>query len=169
MFVRPVVLADVEAIGAVHVRAWQATYRSEMPAEYLDGLDPAERAGYWHAFLSRPQTPDSQLIVVEIDGEVGGFACFGRSADDQGELYAMNIDPDAWRGGLGRALLNAVETNLSVLGCSEGVLWVTARNTQAQNFYVANGWTSGVRTRQEQVFGTEVSEVQFQKRLQPKS
>ena len=35
---------DAPDLGLVHVRAWQAAYRGQMPDDYLDGLRPEERA-----------------------------------------------------------------------------------------------------------------------------
>ena len=37
-------IADTAAVGEVHVRAWQTAYRDVMPDDYLDGLQPEERA-----------------------------------------------------------------------------------------------------------------------------
>ncbi len=40
-------LEDAPRVGEVHVRAWQATYRSVMPDDYLDGLRAEDRADMW--------------------------------------------------------------------------------------------------------------------------
>src|SRR5919107_604708 len=49
--VRPATVADAPAMGRVHVRAWQAAYRGQMPDAYLDGLRPEQRAAGWEAAL----------------------------------------------------------------------------------------------------------------------
>ncbi|MHB1536011.1 MAG: hypothetical protein ACYC1D_15655 [Acidimicrobiales bacterium] len=35
---------DEDAVAAVHVWSWQTAYRGLVPSEYLDSLNPAERA-----------------------------------------------------------------------------------------------------------------------------
>jgi GNAT superfamily N-acetyltransferase len=49
------------------------------------------------------------VLVAEQDGRVVGFAVAGAAKDPQGagELYAINVDPDHWGTGAGRALLVA--------------------------------------------------------------
>jgi len=38
--VRYATVGDAPALGRVHVRAWLAAYRGQMPDDYLDGLRP---------------------------------------------------------------------------------------------------------------------------------
>jgi len=45
--VRHAAVGDAPALGRVHVRAWQAAYRGQMPDDYLDGLRPEEREAGW--------------------------------------------------------------------------------------------------------------------------
>ena len=45
---------DVDEIGRVHVRAWQAAYRGVMPDEYLDGLEIGDRVAMWSASWRNP-------------------------------------------------------------------------------------------------------------------
>jgi ribosomal protein S18 acetylase RimI-like enzyme len=108
VMVRPATLADAPAMGQVVVRAWQAAYRGQLPEDYLDGLRAEERAAYWDGVLRGEHGP-GVILVAERDGEVVGFAAAGPSPDPQGagELYAINVDPDHWGGGAGRALLGA--------------------------------------------------------------
>lgn len=53
MWVRVAREADAEALARVHVDSWRAAYQGLMPQEYLDGLDPAERAAQWRQALAR--------------------------------------------------------------------------------------------------------------------
>ena len=50
--IRPARPEDSEAIGRVHIAAWQAAYRGLMPDEFLDGLDGTARGERWHSALS---------------------------------------------------------------------------------------------------------------------
>jgi hypothetical protein len=45
--IRRATVQDAPALGRLHVRAWQAAYRGQMPDDYLDGLRPEERAAGW--------------------------------------------------------------------------------------------------------------------------
>src|ERR671933_906815 len=44
---------DGPAMGVVHVRAWQAAYRQQMPQHYLDGLHASDRGERWTRSLQR--------------------------------------------------------------------------------------------------------------------
>ena len=99
--VRPAQRSDVDALG--HDLAWQAAYRGVMPDGYLDGLEAADRSAMWARFIEQAP-PDRRLVVIAVDDQVVGFACFGRcpDADEEGvaELFAINLDPDYWGRGL---------------------------------------------------------------------
>jgi hypothetical protein len=55
--VRPARAGDVPQIALIHVRSWQGAYRGLMPQEYLDGLQPDQRAGLWERALRQPDSP----------------------------------------------------------------------------------------------------------------
>jgi ribosomal protein S18 acetylase RimI-like enzyme len=61
---------DELAVAAVHVRSWQEAYRELMPAEFLAGLDPRDRAGRYE-FEGGPEAPMTVVAVAPVDG-VGG-------------------------------------------------------------------------------------------------
>ncbi|MGI8723730.1 MAG: hypothetical protein ACR2JG_16090, partial [Geodermatophilaceae bacterium] len=105
--VRGAELTDAAALGRVHVRAWQATYRGMMPDAFLDGLDPHERGDMWARALGTARPGSSRLVVCTEPGDDPvGFAIVGPVRDSEasgsglGELYAINLDPDAWGLGL---------------------------------------------------------------------
>ncbi|MFT3853279.1 MAG: GNAT family N-acetyltransferase [Ilumatobacteraceae bacterium] len=161
--VRAARLGDEDALGAVHVAAWQAAYRGIMPSAYLDGLDPAERAAMWARFFEA-QGADQELRVVAVDGVVVGFACFGRCRDEgaeaDAELYAINLHPDHWGRGLGRRLLADVTDRLTAHG-SSAVLWVVPENLRARSLYESAGWADDDARRQEDVLGAQVVEMRY--------
>jgi ribosomal protein S18 acetylase RimI-like enzyme len=152
--IRPAAVEDADAIGAVHVRAWQAAYRGVMPDEYLDGPRAQDRADGWRRHLTALR-PDQKVLVVIDRDRVVGFAIFGceRGSDasqDVGELYAINLDPDVWDRGIGRALLRRATDELAEAGYAEAVLWVVPQNQRARDLYESEGWidnTSNVTTR----------------------
>ena len=97
--IRHAVAGDADAMGRLHVRAWQSAYRGMMPDEYLDGLQPDERIAMWRDRIPRTDLPP--LLVAVVAGEVVGFAAFGAeqpttgstASTGCGELHAMNLDP----------------------------------------------------------------------------
>lgn len=172
---REPVEGDAAAIATVHVRAWQAAYRGGlMPDEYLDGLSINERAEMWSQGLRRPSRPRfTRVVVVDDDGVLVGFIGVGPAdgdADsDEGEVYALNVDPDAWGRGFGQALLRAGTDALRQAGFAEAILWVHPGNERARAFYERSGWASDGAERREDVLGVEVPEVRYRHRLTERS
>ena len=72
--VREATVDDAEAIGSIHVRAWQAIYRGVMPDEYLDGLRAEDRAG-----RARHEFRD-----IGLTGRIAGLRKFGEIDLDLG-------------------------------------------------------------------------------------
>src|SRR5689334_24584638 len=114
MELRPAVPADAPAVARVHVRAWQAGYRGLMPAEYLDSLRPEDRAA--RSTCGRPDGP--RTTVALLDGAIVGFVTIRAP-----ELAALNVDPDAWSRGVGRALIAHARADLAAAGVTEANLW----------------------------------------------
>jgi GNAT superfamily N-acetyltransferase len=159
---------DAAALGRLHVRAWQAAYRGQMPDDYLDGLRAEERAAGWDRGLQRDRARHP-VLVAERDGRVVGFAVIGAAEEPQGagELHAINVDPDHWGTGAGRALLLAAHEQLARLGFAEAVLWVLPGNRRARRFYEAAGWVADGAERSAEVQGVVVPEVRYRRRLEP--
>jgi ribosomal protein S18 acetylase RimI-like enzyme len=163
--VRPATVADAPAMGRLHVRAWQAAYRGHLPDGYLDGLRATDRAAYWEGALRREDLR-GVILVAERDGEVVGFAAAGPARDPEGagELYVLNVHPDHWGTGAGRALLEAAQTELARPGFDETVLWVLSGNARARRFYEIAGWVADGTERTSEVFGATVHEVRYRRR-----
>ena len=104
--------------------------------------------------------------MAERDGAVVGFAAVGPSPDPQGagELFAINLDPDHWGTGTGRALLGGAQAELARLGFGETVLWVLTGNARARRFYEIAGWVVDGTERTAEVFGVTVPEVRYRRR-----
>ncbi len=79
MQVRLATSEDAAGVGLVHVRAWQAAYRAEIPGAYLDSLDPEDRGRKWAKTLSEPA---GKIFVVEEVGVVQGFCAQARAFID---------------------------------------------------------------------------------------
>lgn len=79
----------------------------------------------------------------------------------RGQVYAINIDPDRWGSGVGRALLDAACDHLRTSGFSTAVLWVHPDNARACRFYRAAGWRPDGNEVRVEVLGVEVPEVRY--------
>ena len=141
--IREARLGDEEALGTLHVRAWQAGYRRMMPDAFLDGLRVESRAARWKKVLASGFGDGKRLFVQLEDRTLVGMAGIGpdRWKLGCGELYMINVDPDAWGRGFGRALLAHAQGALRELGHARAILWVVSRNDRARRFYERAGWT----------------------------
>lgn len=87
---------DEDAVARVHVRAWQQAYRGLLPDDYLDQIDPAERASSYT--FDEAGTCLAYTTVVVVGDEICGFATTGRCRDadklEAGELYAIYVHPE---------------------------------------------------------------------------
>ncbi|MCL4528655.1 MAG: GNAT family N-acetyltransferase, partial [Chloroflexi bacterium] len=73
--IRPAVPNDVDAIARVHIDSWLTTYRGLIPDAVLDNLSFERRRDWWQGIVSGLQKID--VVVVDDDGQVAGFAYFG--------------------------------------------------------------------------------------------
>ena len=102
------------AVAQVHVRSWQAAYRTLLPDDYLDKLRPEDRAQTYDFASLDPLKP--WTIVAVEDGLIHGFASTAPSREpdlgDHGELWALYVDPAKWGRGFGVALMKAARVRL---------------------------------------------------------
>ncbi len=82
--------------------------------------------------LPPAQLANGQVIVAEIQGEIAGFAALVG-----GELDGLFVEPDLWRGGIGRALINAAAHQARSRGLSLTVI----ANPTARGFYESCGFS----------------------------
>ena len=166
--VRRALLRDAEAIGSVAVRAWQVGYVDLMPPAFLDGLVVADRVDMWRRALRSPR-PDRRILVADAAEAVTGFVAFGSAQDEQsgsdGELYALNVDPDRWGSGVGSALLTASHDGLAELGHRRATLWVLTGNDRARRFYERHGWSAEPVQRSADALGVTVLETRYTRAL----
>jgi GNAT superfamily N-acetyltransferase len=123
--------------------------------------------GRYHFGGTDPKLP-STLVAVE-DDVIRGFASTGPGSDDDGrscgELLALYVDPDAWGRGVGRRLMSEARAACEADGFTEAVLWVLVGNERGERFYRADGWVTDGGRRREEIWGVEVDEVRYRRRL----
>lgn len=159
---------DVEAVAAVRVRGWQFAYAGLMPQAHLDAMSVAEDAARRRGMLAGGRSVN---LVAEEQGGAGvvGWASFGACRDedtgpDDGELYALYVDPERVSTGVGRALM------VHVLRQAGGRyptlrLWVLRDNARARRFYEKAGFAPDGAEEPFDVDGTPVPEVRYVKQL----
>jgi ribosomal protein S18 acetylase RimI-like enzyme len=167
--IRRAALADAPALSEIHVRSWQAGYRGLLPDSLLDNLSAAERLPRWRQRLSAEA---ERVLVAELDGQVAGWLVIGPQRDADldpqraGEIYAIYVDPGAWRRGCGRALLTQALAELRAQGRAEATLWVLRSNERARRFYEAQGFQAdGASKVEHNRDGVAFDEVRYRGEL----
>ena len=169
MAIRPAKPEDALAVAQVHVRSWQAAYRSLLPDEYLDQLLPEDRADRYDFSHADPRKPYTH--VAERDGYILGFATTGAAHDAEcsglGELLALYVVPESWGKSIGRQLAVSARQRLIGQGFAEAILWVLEGNVRADRFYRMDGWLPDGARKQDSIWGITVSEVRYRRALLP--
>ena len=167
MFLRPAEPDDAMEVARVHVRSWQAGYRGLLPDAYLDGLRAEDRAQRYRFGCDDVREPAT--VVAIDDGMICGFATTAPARDpdvvDDGELYALYVDPAWWGRGVGAMLIAAARGRLVGLGFRNAVLWLLAGNARADRFYRIDGWAPDGPARTDSVWGVMVDEVRYRRAL----
>jgi GNAT superfamily N-acetyltransferase len=162
---------DELAVAEVHVRSWQEAYRGLMPDDYLDALDPRDRAARYTFEASDPAAPRTVLAVADEAGVevVLGFTTFCPSRDEDaaglGEVVALYVDPDRHLGGAGRLLMVEARRRLREAGFAEAILWVLDGNERAARFYEREGWVADGAHRLEHPYGVVSNVSRYRRRL----
>ena len=137
---------------------WQAAYRHIFPAEFLESLviSPSR----WEERLNLGATTQ----VLTFGEELVGY-CSSALQDDSGwgEILAVYVHPDHQRRGHGSVLLAAGLDTLADSGCTRALLWVFERNAAARSFYESRAWELGRPIRLEDIGGTQVTLVRYER------
>lgn len=138
--------ADAAAVAEVQVRAWRSSYAALLPAEVLDGLDPADLAQGWQVALTRPKDARQRVLVGLEHSTVRGFVVTAPASDPDcdpiatGELSDLTVDPDHRGAGHGSRLLQAAVDTLVADRFVRAVTWVPAGDDALRGFLQATGW-----------------------------
>jgi ribosomal protein S18 acetylase RimI-like enzyme len=153
MLIRPADVRDADAIAAVHVTAWNETYRGIMPDTLLDRLNVEERAKAWAARIPTFDEFRQTVMVADAEGEVVGFAGCGPARKDNlgsdGEIYMINILNRAKRRHTGAKLMRAMADALEGWRFRTAGLWVLEKNLPARAFYARLGGTPGIVSEED--------------------
>ena len=138
---------DIPTIAALHVEGWKGAYGGIVDQAYLDSLTVEKRIQDWQGWLA---AEESEVFVAEEEGRAVGFVVIGRTKtpppgsspirpSHSGEIYALYLDPDFWRRGIGTALIKRAARELKERKHSTVCLWVLDANARAKAFYEKMG------------------------------
>jgi D-alanine-D-alanine ligase len=104
--IRPLVAADREQVAAM-TRAVGVFREEEIPVA-LEVFDAATGTG-------RPADPDYESAGAEVDGRLGGWACWGPTPGTAGtfDLYWIVVDPGRHGRGVGSALMREMDRRVA--------------------------------------------------------
>lgn len=103
-------------------------------------------------FTSTPKTAatvramiaEQPVFVAELDGTVAGFSTFAQFRKGDGYAHIMEhsilLDRRAWGRGLGRALMEAVESKARSTGALSLIAGISGENPDAVRFHAALGF-----------------------------
>lgn len=124
----------------------------QKPLEALQWRASLEDSDYRDALLANPdaiELPLEQIeaggvFVAETSGCIKGFAAILPREDGDFELDGLFVEPDSWRSGVGRTLVEHCCVKAGAAGAS--ALHVVA-NPHAEGFYAACGFENSGATQ----------------------
>ncbi|MDX1492521.1 MAG: GNAT family N-acetyltransferase [Longimicrobiales bacterium] len=150
---RPGVVADAEAIEAVHYASREAVYAGRVADWPPPGPDRPGRIRRWQQWLSDPEI---SALVADDGGHIVGFCTIRPSQDEDvppstAEMPTLYIRPDYWHRGLGRSLCQAALDLASQAGFEILTLWVLEMNQRARRFYEIFGFEADGATKVDEL------------------
>lgn len=168
---------DAKDIARIHAHSWRTAYRGLLPQGYLDAMSPFVLAARWQKRLrwdsSRPDSREQDILVVEHEGRVAGFAEIGPCVDDAelvgfaGEMNMLYVDPELVGRGLGRQLLDHGLRALAGREYFWVVIWVLEDNQRARRFYERAGLRWDMASREDRFVNERVTVLRYAKALNP--
>jgi L-amino acid N-acyltransferase YncA len=139
--VRKAELRDVPAMAAIHVAAWERTYRGVLEDEIIDERTVELRTRVWTEKLSDPP-PREVVLVAEVEDGVAGFITGIPSPyEDQDPERVINLnilylDPEKERKGVAAALYEAFLHAVEELGYEEVEGQLIPENKLSWHFFI---------------------------------
>jgi ribosomal protein S18 acetylase RimI-like enzyme len=171
--IRPAKVEDARDIARIRVTTWRFAYQGIMPHEILASMDIEKESERWKEILAQFTAERGAFVAeVEAPGEEGGTGgqfvpgyCFCGPVRNQdreytGELYALYVQPDRHRRGLGKLLVQAAARFLIGQGYRRMIIYVLRENQPSRAFYEAIGGKA-VREKQDEIGGTALIEVGY--------
>ncbi len=141
--VRPALPEDEAAIARVQLRAWRSTHAALLGEQVLEQLDVVAVRRQWAAAITSPPSRAHHVLVACDGPRVVGFAASAPLGDGPAaagvEVVALEVDPDARRGGHGSRLLAACVDVARDGGATHLQTWVLEGDAAREQFLGAAG------------------------------
>ena len=136
-----------------------------MPAVHLKKLSVLECTDRWKKGLQA--SPDHRVIVAVHDETVVGFVGAGKTNDKTaGFVTSLFILPEHWDAGIGTALMGEAMEVFRDFKFKTALLYAYCDNTRARRFYERLGWTLNGQTYTQDVEGTHLEMVCYQRAVE---
>lgn len=120
---------------------WQKVFPNDPPRNRAAITIPAKQ-----------EVQPELFLVAHYDGEVIGTTMAGYDGH-RGWLYAVAVDPDRQREGVGSQLIEEAERRLEAMGCGKINLQIRADNEGVAAFYRTHGYESEERISMGKTLG----------------
>lgn len=105
---------DAKAILDINISSWKETYKNIFPSEFLDNLCSTEEE--YNTALNNVKENIKDHIVAKYNNKVVGFIKLGQSKKEVysecGEIYALYVDNEYIKKGIGKMLFNSAKSQL---------------------------------------------------------
>ncbi len=164
LHIREAHVGDAEGIARVHVYTWQDAYVGLIPDSFLQSLSLEQRTATWVTNIEN-SLPKTHILVAESDDQIVGFVSVGANRDngpaDQGEIFAIYVDPKVQGRGVGAALMRAGIQALRNELFATAILWVLDGNVLTRSWYESHGWKADGKTKLDQRADFLLTEVRY--------
>ncbi|MFW5965823.1 MAG: N-acetyltransferase family protein [Halodesulfurarchaeum sp.] len=158
MDVREATEEDIQAIGVVAARAWQADYSPAIDEETIEA-----GVAHWYGepvLNMELSNPGSTVLLAEIDDEVIGFV-HGSITGEVGTILRLHVLPNRQDREVERALLKAIEGTFVDAGVTVRAT-VLAANEHGRSMYESRGYEQ-VGTEKTTIDGSQYEEVVYER------
>ena len=127
---------DIEEVANIKVSSWRISYKDIIDKDYLDSMNIDS-----YIEKRKEDYNKSLYYVAEYEGRVVGFTRYDdklRQYNKQnigGEIYALYVNPNMKRMGIGRALVNKVREEFKEKGIKNFIIWCLKDNEPSKDFY----------------------------------
>lgn len=166
---------DASDLSKVHRASWLNAYSGILNGSALRDSIAKRNPSWWQSAVEklnaepvtigqyhggRQETASrSQLLVLEYEGRIVGYANFGGSrrnyppqtVESWGEIYELYLLPEFQGVGLGKRLFKAARVQLKSMGHGALIVWALEANDLGKEFYEAMGGVPFVRSHE--IFG----------------
>lgn len=136
---------DAPRIARLQATSWESRGIISFTDDEADQF--AEATQQWEIAI-RDMQSQGRVLVVEIHGEVVGFAAISVSQPAEfSELVALEVDPTHRREGIGSRLINAAADIAVRMNAHMIRAWVEESEIAAQTLLRETGWATSGATR----------------------